>query len=328
MADILEEKFKVISNYIDAELEKPNYQTPLNQGLLTSGVNGNIVIVKPGDEVKIKIATGTVGDFVIDNGGVIEAKRTEARDVTLDFSYGAKRAEFFTRELESEAGRQAIMPQTASSIATNAIIFHEKLFINHVLRKLDFDDGDADQTVAWDYGAEIRFDKIGVSRSHIEKAKTIMREKLSKREQSLIDSSLVLVSSRRLASTILQSSLYADYKNTGYKDGEINPMQVFYNIFGIPVYFFDDNRFSEAGLLPENIDAGGHPGGYCYLLRREAWKTCFVNDSAQALTGSISLRQNYIDNRNAIEFIASTGGGSTLIDEDGIVRIAYRSEML
>lgn len=328
MADlVLDEKFRILSTYIDAELEKPSYLTPLNQGLLNSGANSNIVIVKPGDDVRVKIATGTVGKFQIDNGGVINANRTGVRDVDLDFAHAAKRTEFSINELKSEAGRMAIFPQTAASIATNAIIFHEEFFIQHVLKKLDFDRDAADQAVVWNQRALAdAFTGIGITRSHVEKAKQIMRKKLSARDQTLADQSLVLVGSSRLASTIQQSPLYTQYTYTGHKDGEVSPMQLFISIFGIPIYFFDDNRFSEAELLLDNVDGAGHPGGYCYLLRRDAWRTCFVDGSGQTLAGTVDLRQNYLDNRNAIEFIASTGGGSTLIDNAGIVRIAYRSE--
>lgn len=169
------------------------------------------------------------------------------------------------------------------SIHLKALIFHEDLFIKSVLKKPDFEGADADKVVRQVGNA------TSITRDQIEQAKNILSKKLNS-GQSLNDNDLVLIGSQQLKSSI--------------------------PAVGIPTYFFDDNRFAENRLLLDNADGTGHKGGYCFLTKRNSWKTIFEG-------GIFYKLKSTIDERGMVKLVAQTKGGNTLMDKDGIVRITY-----
>lgn len=220
-----------------------------------------------------------------------------------------------------------------------ATSFLDRTFINNVLRKRDYDNVRTDQTVAWNYGipAADLPKHCGIQYEQIVRARRILREKSQGNTDT--EKRYILIASTSCKESILLSPRFREYQYTGlptkleYKgdNGTEEVLHMYSNQTSTDMYFFSDKFFNEKiegkSLLVDDIDGGGHAGGYAFLIHDQAFLMSVSQDSSGILQGVPNITSRQSDSGLDLRVFMTAKAGATLIDENAIVRIAYRHEI-
>jgi hypothetical protein len=327
---------QVIRTVVNSWIDKPGVRTPLREpGFLNEG---NVRIAPSGEDVRIKILTGDLDNPVLYVSGDIPLSRTTVRSVSPSLRRVAVGTPFTYDEQLALNYREVLMYRTQCFLG-KATSFLDRTFVNNVLRKRDYDNVRQDQTVAWNYGipaADVP-KHCGIQYEQIVKAKRILRDK--SKGNTDMGKRYILIASTSCKESILLSPKFREYQYTGlptkleYKgdEGTEEVLHMYSNQTSTDMYFFSDDVFNEQisgkRLLVENIDGAGHPGGYAFLIHDKAFLMSVSQDSSGILQGVPNITSRQSDSGLDLRIFMTAKAGATLIDEDAIVRIAYRHEI-
>lgn len=327
---------QIIKTVINSWIDKPRVRTPLREpGFLNEG---NVRIAPSGEDIRIKILTGDLDDPVPYVSGDIPVSRTTAREVSPSLRRVACGTPFTYDEQLALNYREVLMYRTQCFLG-KATSFLDRTFINNVLRKRDYDNVRTDQTVAWNYGipAADLPKHCGIQYEQIVRARRILREKSQGNTDT--EKRYILIASTSCKESILLSPRFREYQYTGlptkleYKgdNGTEEVLHMYSNQTSTDMYFFSDKFFNEKiegkSLLVDDIDGGGHAGGYAFLIHDQAFLMSVSQDSSGILQGVPNITSRQSDSGLDLRVFMTAKAGATLIDENAIVRIAYRHEI-
>lgn len=327
---------QVIRTVVNSWIDKPKVRTPLREpGFLNEN---NTRVAPSGEDMRIQILTGDLDEPVPYVSGDIPMSRTTTRSVSPSLRRVAGGTPFTYDEQLALNYREVLMYRTQCFLG-KATSFLDRTFVNNVLRKRDYDNVRQDQTVAWNYGipAGDLPKHCGIQYEQIVRARRILREKSKGNTDT--EKRYILIASTSCKESILLSPRFREYQYTGlptkneYKgdNGTEEVLHMYSNQTSTDMYFFSDNFFNEKiegkSLLVDNIDGGGHAGGYAFLIHDQAFLMSVSQDSAGILQGVPNITSRQSDSGLDLRVFMTAKAGATLVDEDAIVRIAYRHEI-
>lgn len=322
------EQEQILFTEIVGRLSNPSVKHPLNMGLLTEK---NLTPIQSGTNGRFMVRQGSIGELLPYSGGEVVAYRTTMRSIGYNFGRVAGSTVYTYDEQLSPnfpARRQGDLDDFVGRVAQ----FLCFMFVDTVLRKYDYDVVRTEQTIPWNYGWQNNDEACAISEKQIAEAEAILQQKFNAANPALVgmgDRNYFLIASDMLKSSIRQTDAYTKYTSTGYKVGEKGALDVFEGLFMHKTFFFNDAFFKKEidgkALLSNNIDGAGHKGGYAFLVAEDAFRFLAAPDTLGSIGGQIDVSvQNVSGALREMQYLVSAKAGAVMLDDDAIVRIAYR----
>lgn len=321
------EEEQILFTEIVGRLSNPSVKHPLNMGLLTEK---NLTPIQSGTNGRFMVRQGSIGELLPYSGGEVVSYRTTMRPIGYNVGRVAGSA-IYTYDEQLSPSFPVRKRGDLDDFAGRVAQFLCFTFVDNVLRKYDYDDIPG-QTVPWNYGWSNADEACAISEKQITEAEAILQQKSNAANPALVgkgDRNYFLIASDRLKYSVRQTDAYTKFTSTGYKIGEKGALDVFEGLFMHKTFFFNDAFFNKKidgkALLSDNIDGANHKGGYAFLVAEDAFRFLAAPDTLGSIGGQINTSVQSVSKAlNEVQYIVSAKGGAVLLDDDAIVRIAYR----